>query len=310
MFTAIFKRQQDSFLFVGQRCERSGERRLSLGDSARFVQHNRVDVLGNFQTLGIFNEDALFRCSSDAHHECRGRCKPQCARTSDDQHGDGREQGPCEVAPGFVAQEKPQETRQQSQTDDCGNEDGRHFVHGGLNGSFRVLRLAYHFDDSSQHRLSAHFFSPKGEGTFLIERALKHLAACFFQDRHRFATQQTFVHVGRAVCYRAIDGDFLTRMNEQCVATLYFADFYLLLLPTAQDGGCLRAQSHEFFQRRGRVGLCTSLEQPANENEHDDAAGRVKIEVGFSPQHLWEEEVENTEQVGDAGGERYERVHV
>ena len=136
MFRAVFERQEDTALFGRESGERLRERGASLRDSAGFVEHNGVDVLRRLQTLRIFDEYAFLRCASDTHHECRGRGKSQRTRAGDDQHGDGGEQSPREVAAGLVAEEEPKETREHRQRDDGGHEDSRHFVHYVLNRSF------------------------------------------------------------------------------------------------------------------------------------------------------------------------------
>ena len=164
------------------------------------------------------------------------------------------------------------------------------------------MRFAYHLDDARQHRLCAHFFGAERERAFLIERAFKNLVSLFFEHGDGFAAQQALINIRTTLNDRSVDGYLLARANEQEVATHYFADFYLLLSSLAQDGRRLRAQSHEFFQGGGRVGLCARLEQATYEDERDDAARGVEVEMGVLAQHLREEEVENAKQIGDACG--------
>ena len=66
--------------------------RLALGQRARLVDHQRVDLLHPLQRLGVLDQHAGLRAAADADHDRHRRREPERAGAGDDQHADGGDQ--------------------------------------------------------------------------------------------------------------------------------------------------------------------------------------------------------------------------
>ena len=48
-------------------------RRFALGEGSRLIQNDGLDLVGKFETIGSFNQNAVFCSFSRSYHD-RGRC--------------------------------------------------------------------------------------------------------------------------------------------------------------------------------------------------------------------------------------------
>ena len=62
------------------------DHRLSFGHCSGFVQHHRINLFGDFQTFGVFYQDASFRTFTDAYHNGGRGGKSQCAWAGNDEY--------------------------------------------------------------------------------------------------------------------------------------------------------------------------------------------------------------------------------
>ncbi len=62
---------------------------LALGQRARLVDHERVDLLHPLQRLGVLDQHAGLRAAADADHDRHRGRQAQRAGAGDDQHADG-----------------------------------------------------------------------------------------------------------------------------------------------------------------------------------------------------------------------------
>ena len=63
--------------------------RPSLGNGARLVEHDRVDLGRALQGLASLDEHAQLGAPPGSHHDGRRRREPHGARTGNDEDGDG-----------------------------------------------------------------------------------------------------------------------------------------------------------------------------------------------------------------------------
>ena len=91
MFAGAFEasRQADEFILTQGWSDHHGhDFRLPFREGARFVEHERVDLLKGFERFGILEENSGLGAASGADHDCHGRGKAEGARTGDDEHCD------------------------------------------------------------------------------------------------------------------------------------------------------------------------------------------------------------------------------
>jgi hypothetical protein len=75
---------------VGGQLRQSGP---ALGERARLVDDDRVDLLHDLEHLCALDEHAVFGAAADAHHDRHRRGQPERARASHDQDGHRVDQG-------------------------------------------------------------------------------------------------------------------------------------------------------------------------------------------------------------------------
>ena len=83
---------QELGLVVARQGHDGDEPRLALGERARLVDDERVDLLQHLERLGVLDEHARRRAAPGADHDRHRRREPERARAGDDQHRDGVDQ--------------------------------------------------------------------------------------------------------------------------------------------------------------------------------------------------------------------------
>ena len=84
------------------------------GQGTGFVDHYSIYRPHILKRRGVFDEDILFCCLTDAHHQGRGSGETHGTRTCDDQYGNGREYGLRQH--GIATNNPPNKKRQQRQS--------------------------------------------------------------------------------------------------------------------------------------------------------------------------------------------------
>ena len=96
-----------SQVWNGLDCNDAG---LPLGQRARLVQDQRIDLFKALQRLGVADQNALTCCAADARHDGHGSGKAKRARTCDDQD---RNSGDQSVGEGRLRSERPPADKRQ-----------------------------------------------------------------------------------------------------------------------------------------------------------------------------------------------------
>ena len=245
------------------------------GDGAGLIQQHSIGVAGGFQAGGGLEQDAVFGAHTAANHDGNRRCQAQRAGAADDQHTDTAGQ---RVSEG-LAQQQPDNERQQGDAGNSGYEDAgdfiRRFGQRGL-GSGGVPHQA---DDLGQGGVLANTLGPAGQGAVLVDGGGADRRTGKFIHRHALAGQGGLVHAGNALGNGAVHRDGFTRAYQKQIPDLHLADRQRYLLAIAQHTGCLRGQLHQALQRIGGLALAVSFQRFSDGDQRQNRGSRLKIEV-------------------------------
>lgn len=95
MFAGFFQRgRQRQHTFPRKPIQRYdfAQYRLTIGQRAGFVHHQRIDVAQRFNDAGVPEQHAVARAAAAGDHDRNRRGEAQCARAGDDQHRHRRQQ--------------------------------------------------------------------------------------------------------------------------------------------------------------------------------------------------------------------------
>src|SRR6202050_3738370 len=146
-----------------------GEARAAFGESAGFVDDERVDFGISFEGFGIFDQDAGAGAASGANHDGHGSGEAEGAGAGDDQDGDGVHESGGEARLG--SEEIPGDEGDGGDEQDDGDEPGGDDVGEALDGSAGPLRGGDHLDDAGEHRVGADAFGAHDEGAGGVDGA-------------------------------------------------------------------------------------------------------------------------------------------
>ncbi len=104
-------------------CHDADEARLALGQGSGLVDDQGVDLLHDFERLGILGQHSGARASPGADHDRHRRRQAERARAGDDQHRDGVEQRKTHRR--RRADDRPHDEGDQGGDEDTRNEPGR-----------------------------------------------------------------------------------------------------------------------------------------------------------------------------------------
>ena len=129
------------------------EARLALGQRARLVDDERVDLLERLERLGVLDEHARRRAAAGADHDRHRRREAERARAGDDEHRDGVDERVREARLGPERAPR-RRTSTTATSDDGGHEARRDHVGEPLDRRAAALRLADHAHDLREQRVA------------------------------------------------------------------------------------------------------------------------------------------------------------
>ena len=130
---------------------------LSLGQRAGLVHDQRVHLAHDLDGLGVLEQHAGRRAFARSHHDGHRRRQAQRARTRDDQHSHGVDQGVGQA--GLGADQCPYGERDDGRGHDRRDEVAGHHVRQLLDRRTGALGLRDHMHDLGEQRLGAHALS-------------------------------------------------------------------------------------------------------------------------------------------------------
>ena len=153
------------------------------------------------------------------------------------------------------------------------------------------------------------------QGAALVDGAGEDVRPFPFGHGDGFAAQHAFVYIGAAEDDRAVHGDALAGLGHHGLAfpNVFYGDFSGPAVFSGDDGGRPWLQAHELADGGRGVALGPLFQQPSQQDEGDDDAGRFEIDMGFhaAPRpEFREKEVEDAEQVGHERAVGHQCVHV
>ena len=279
------------------------------GQRSRLVYHHSVHPFKAFKRRRIFYQHVHLCRLANGHHQSRGRGQTHSTRTSDDQHGNSRENG---LRKGCIsAQQPPQKEGYKGYQGHRWHKNTCHTVYRTLHGSLAALGLLHHLDNLGQGRMFANLLRLKPELALRHHRSSQHFRALLFQSRGWFARYHTLVYIcaiGRhkalRLGYNAIDRHFLAGANLQHVAhgnggNRHIAHF------VAVDKACgLGCKSHQLPNAACRLVFGALFEQSTCKYKGDNHYRGIEIGVPNNasrpPNGIAPEGVERTEKESDA----------
>ena len=248
------------------------------GDGAGLVQDDGVDLPGRFEDLGALDQDAELGAAAGPDEQRRGGGEAEGARAGDDQDGNaGGQRGG-----GGLAGAEPEPEGAQGEGDDDGDEDRGDLVGEPLDGCLAVLGVGDEPGDLGQGGVGADSGGPHDETAAGVDGGAGDGVAGGDLDRHRFAGEQGGVDGGAAVFDGAVGGDLLTGADDEQIADRQFADRDADLVAVANDGHVLGAQVEQGSQGSAGGALGAGFEVAAGEDEHDDHAGHLEVQLGLA----------------------------
>ena len=184
--------------------------------------------------------------------------------------------------------------------DDDGDEHRGDLVGEPLDGCLAVLGVGDEPGDLGQGRVGADSGGPHDETSAGVDGGAGDGVAGADLDRHRFAGEERGVDGRGAVFDDAVGGDLLAGADDEQIADRQFADRDPDLVAVADDGHVLGAQVEQGSQCRAGGALGAGFEVAAGEDEHDDHAGHLEVQLGLAGT-AFEGEREAHLHAGDAG---------
>ena len=283
----------------------------AVGQRARLVEDDRVDLVEGLQALPALDQDAPLGPLARADHDGRRRRQAQGAGAGDDQDGDEIEQGEDEAR--RRAEEGPDDEGQDGDADDGGHEVAGDDVGQPLDRRLGALGLLDQLDDLGQGGVLADPDGPEAEAAPLVDRRPDDGVAGPLVDGQALAGDHGLVDGGPALDDDAVDRDGLAGPDDEDVADAHVFDRHLALAVGPDDAGRAGPQAHEAADGVGRPALGPGFEHPAEEDEDDDDRRGVEIDLGLDPGPAEEPGQDRRRDAEEVGGRRPhgdERVHV
>ena len=193
------------------------------GQRSRLVYHHSIHPFKAFKRCRILYQHVHLCRLANGHHQSGGRGQSHGTRTSDNQHGNSRNNG---LRKGSIsAQQPPQKEGDKGYQGHHGHKNTCHTVYYTLHRSFATLGLLHHFDDLGQGRMLANLLCLKPKLALRHHRSCQHFRALLFQGGCGFASYHALVNIcaiGRHKAFghgnNAIDRHFLASTNLQHIA--------------------------------------------------------------------------------------------
>ena len=160
-----------------------------------------------------------------------------------------------------------------------GDEHGGDPVGEALHRGLAVLGVGDEPGDLGQGGVGADAGGPHDEASAGVDGGAGDGVAGADLDGHRFAGEQRGVDGGGAVLDDAVGGDLLAGADDEAVADGELGDRDADLAAVAEDGDVLGAQVEQGSQGGAGGALGAGFEVAAGEDEHDDGAGDLEVQL-------------------------------
>ncbi len=309
------KRQDHGLVEAGGRGD-AGHRRFALGQRPRLVHHQRVDLLHALEGGSVLDEHAGRGSLADADHDRHRRRQTECARTGDDQHGDGDDQ---RVGAGRRrSPDRPGDEGDDRDADHRRDEPSGDGIGKTLDRRPAALRFRDHLHDAGQHRLASDLLGAHDQPAAAVDRAADQAVARTLLDRHRLAGDHQLVDHAATVHDDAIDGHALARPHPQAIADLNpFQRDLLVAAAVANAPGGLRGEIEERADRAAGPLARAQFEHLPQQHQHRDHRRRLEIDGDGSVrtakpgrEEARRQRRDDTEEISGAGAERDQAEHV
>ena len=175
------------------------------------------------------------------------------------------------------AERVPQGARPDGHKYDGWHEHAGNPVCKTLHGGFGALRCADHADDLRQHRVLTDFRGAVSQRSATVDGGAGDVAAHGFGDRHGFARDHRFVHVGISGNNDAVDRQLLAGTNDDDVSDTHVVDGDVGFLAVTHHAGCGRPEPGQRAHGLSGAFAGAGFEQLADEHKCDDHADRLEI---------------------------------
>ena len=256
------------------------------------------------------------RAAADRHHDGHRRSESQCARASDDQHGD---RGDKRVRKTRLRPEKyPDQESDRGGGDDRGHEVGSDSIGQTLHWCAAALGFADELHDLGEHGFVADALGYHDEAAAGVERASGDLVTFGFLGGHRFAGQHRFVDCAGAFDDHAIDGHVLTGPYAQLVAGFDLIQCHVLFATVRSDKvRLLRGEIQQCANCAGGLLAGSQFQHLAQQDERGDHGCGFKIHrrAAIHPakgdwKHLREYRGHYAFEIRGSGAEANQREHI
>ena len=251
------------------------ERHAAGGDGAGLVEDDGVDLAGRLEDLRALDEDAELRAAAGADEQSGGGGEAEGAGAGDDEDGDGG----GERGGGGLAGAEPEAEGADGEGDDDGDEHGGDLVGEPLDRGLAVLGVGDEPGDLGEGGVGADPGGPHDEAAAGVDGGAGDGVAGADFDGDGFAGEQRRVDGGGAFLDDAVGGDLLAGPDDEPVADGELADRDADLVAVAEDGDVLGAQVEQGAQGGTGGALGAGFEVAAGEDEHDDDAGDLEVQL-------------------------------
>ena len=222
--------------------------RLAFGERAGLIDDQGTYLAEGFKRLCIPDQDARAGSATCADHDRHGRCEPECAGASDDQHRDRVDQGVGKAR--LRTQGVPDDESDDGCRDNRRNEEGRDAVRKTLDGGAGTLCLADHLDDLREQCVGADSLGPHHEAARSIHGSTRDFRVDIFFNGNRFAADYGLVNRAMSLEHYAVHGNFFAWPHAQPVADEDLIEQHVRLTTLlVQSPGGLRSQAQERTNR-------------------------------------------------------------
>ena len=278
MFAGLFQRRRQGKQFCfglpGQR-DQVGQHRPPLGDGAGLVQHDGVHLVGVFQRLGVFIQDAQLCALAGAHHDRHRGGQAQRAGAADDQHRNGPGQRKFQRLP----QQQPHQERRRRDHHHHRHKHAAHLVGKLCNGRLGGAGVLHQRNDLGQGRVLPHFFGPEGKAARLVDRRGDHPVAGPFFHRDALAGNGRLVHAGHSLQHRAVHRDAHAGLNDHRIPDHNLLHGHLRFGGAPAHQRRLGRQVHQRLNGSAGAALGARFQVFAHRDQCQNSAGRFKIQV-------------------------------
>src|SRR5215208_4806302 len=288
-----------------------GQARLATRQRAGLVKHDGGELVGLLQGLAALDEDPALGSLAGADHD-RGRSrKPHGTGAGDDQDRHEVEQCVRECRLGH--QPEPHEEGHRRDKDHHRDEDRAYPVGETLDGGLGALSLLDHPNDLGERSLTADLRRTKAEGAGLVDGRPDDLVAFALGYGDGLARDHGFVYRRLPCEDHAVDRHLLTGPHQEQITDLDLLDWNVHVLARAlptHDASGPGLEPRELLYGLVGAAFGPGLEQAPEQDERDDERRGVEVHISLPRQQSRRVRRHSAVEVGGAGPQGHERVHV